>query len=149
VTTTQQIAGFLAKYTPAMQKEARAARRTLRARMPTAIEMVYDNYAGLVFGFAPGDRPSDAILSLFVASDHVTVCFLQGKGLADPEGLLRGSGSRVRHIKLASAAELGKPAIRALIDQALARAKVPLPKTGRGSTVVRAIAAKQRPRRPR
>ncbi|MGZ3439974.1 MAG: DUF1801 domain-containing protein [Polyangia bacterium] len=149
MTAAAQIAGFLAKYTPAMQKEARAARRRLRARMPTAVEMVYDNYNALVFGFAPGDRASEAILSLAVLPDHVTLCFLQGKGLDDPERLLRGSGNVVRHIKLESAAALDAPAIQALIAQALRRAKVPLPKNARGSTVVKSISAKQRPRRPR
>lgn len=144
-----QIAGFLAKYTPAMQKEAQAARRRMRARMPSAVEMVYDNYNALVFGFAPGDRPSEAILSLAILPDHVTLCFLQGKGLDDPRGLLRGSGNIVRHIRLDGAADLDDPAIKTLVTLALARAKVPLPTSGRGSTVVRAISAKQRPRRPR
>ena len=30
----------------------------------------------------------------------VTLCFLQGAGLPDPDGLLRGGGSRVRHVRL-------------------------------------------------
>lgn len=144
----KQIAGFLAKYTPAMRTEAQAARQVLRRRMPTAVEMVYDNYNALVFGYVPGDRASEAIFSIAVLPRHLSLCFLQGAGLDDPEGLLLGSGNVARHIKLASAGDLGKPGIRMLIDQALARARVPLPDTGRGTTVVKSVSAKQRPRRP-
>jgi hypothetical protein len=144
----RQIAGFLAKYTPAVQKEARAARRTIRTLMPTAVEMVYDNYNALVFGFAPGDRPSEAILSLALFPRWVTLCFIQGAKMDDPVGLLRGSGNQVRHITLGTAADLRKPAIRSLIRQAIRRSKVPLPKTGRGTTVIKSVSAKQRPRRP-
>jgi hypothetical protein len=150
VTATQQIAGFLARYTTAMQKEARAARHAIRTWMPTATELVYDNYNALVFGYAPGERASEAILSLAILPDHVTLNFWQGKKLDDPQKLLRGEGSTVRHIRLeGGAAALARPAIRAFIRQAIAIAKVPLPKTGRGTSVVRAVVAKQRPRRPR
>lgn len=148
-TAAAQIAGFLGKYLPAVQKQARAARRKLRALMPTAVEMIYDNYNGLVFGFTPGQRASEAIASLLILPDHVTLCFLQGAALDDPDGLLQGSGSQVRHIKLAGASDLDRAPIRALLKQAIARAKVPLPKTGRATTIVKSVSAKQRPRRPR
>ena len=147
-TTAKQIAGFLAKYTPQIRKEARAARRILRQRMPTAVEVVYDNYNALVFGFVPGQRVSEAILSFALYPRWLTLFFLQGAELDDPRGLLKGSGNVVRHIALAGAADLDRPAIRTLIRQALARARVPLPATGRGTTVVKFVSAKQRPRRP-
>jgi hypothetical protein len=145
---SRRIAGFLAKYTPELQKEARAARRVLRTWMPTATEMVYDNYSALVFGFVPGERASEAILSLALFPRWVTLCFLQGAQLSDPDGLLQGNGSVARHIVLDSAADLKKPGIRSLISQALARAKVPLSKSGRLRTVIKSVSTKQRPRRP-
>jgi hypothetical protein len=146
----RQIAGFLAKYTPAIAIEGRAARRRLRALMPTATELVYDNYNTLAFGFAPGERASEVILSIALYPSWVTLFFLQGAKLADPGGLLCGSGSTVRHVRLdGGAADLERAPIRALIRQALARAKVPLPKSGRGVTIVKMVSAKQRPRRPR
>ncbi|HEY2743067.1 MAG TPA: hypothetical protein VGL86_00530 [Polyangia bacterium] len=151
MTTAQQIAGFIAKFTLAMQKEARAARRAIRKWLPTATELVYDNYNGLVFGFAPGERASEAILSIVIMPDHVTLCFLRGTALDDPHKILRGSGSTVRHIRLdgGAVAGLGRAPVRALIRQAIARAKPPLPKTGRGKSLVRAIVKNQRPRRPK
>jgi hypothetical protein len=79
--------------------------------------LVYDNYNGLVVGFSPNEKPSVAILSLLMLPDHVTLCFLQGKGLPDPQKLLKGSGNVVRHLRLESPATLDEPAVLALIKQ--------------------------------
>jgi hypothetical protein len=142
-----QIASFIARFTPQMQKQAREARRLMRKRMPTATELVYDNYNGLVFGYGPSEKAGQAILSLVILKDHVTLCLLFGATLLDPEKLLLGEGVRVRHIKLEAASDLKKPAIRFLIDQAIERNRWPLPAKGKGTTQVRAVVAKQRPRR--
>ena len=85
--TTKRIAAFVAKYMPAVQKEARAARRTLRALMPTATEMVYDNWNGLVFGFVPGARVSDAISVALALSESRHVVLLARRAAAQiPRG---------------------------------------------------------------
>jgi hypothetical protein len=147
VTQTQQIAGFLAKYGPEIARQARAARRKLRKRMPTAVELIYDNYNALVFGFAPDEHASGAILSIALYPRWVTLFFLQGRNLLDPEGLLEGAGRIVRSIRLESEKDLDKRPVRALIAQAIARARVPLPAKGRGRTVIRSVSARQRSRR--
>jgi hypothetical protein len=144
----RQLAGFLAKFTPGMVADAKAALAKIRTRVPNAVEMVYDNYNGLVIGFAPNDRPSDAVLSMVVLPDHVTLCFLQSApDLPDPQRLLKGSGNVVRHIKLASPADLDTRPIQALITAALERADVPFDPKGKRRLVIRSISAKQRPRR--
>ncbi len=56
----------------------------------------------------------------------LSLCFLQGAGLPDPGGLLRGSGHVVRNIRLDSAATLEHADVCALIDLALQRAKTQL-----------------------
>ena len=145
-----QLAGFVSKFLPGVAAEARAALVRLRRLVPGAVELVYDNYNGLVIGFCPSERASEAVLSLVVYPRSVTICFLQdGPELPDPSGLLKGSGSVVRHISLQSAANLDKPAIRALINVALARAPVPIDSSGHRRLIIRSISAKQRPRRPR
>lgn len=144
-----QLKGFLAKYAPATAAEARKVHARMRVLVPGATELVYDNYNGLVIGFCPSERASDAVLSIFVARDHVSVCFLQdGPDLPDPAGLLRGSGNVVRHIRLTSAAELDTPPVLALIRESLERADVPIDPKGRRRLVIRSISKKQRPRRP-
>lgn len=144
-----QLAGFMAKYTPQMAREGRAALRRLRALVPGAVQMVYDNYNGLVIGFGPTERPSEAVVSILMVADHVSLCFIQdAPELPDPEHLLKGSGNVVRHIKLTSARDLDKPAIRALVKAAVSRSGVPFAPRRSGKLVIKSISKKQRPRRP-
>jgi hypothetical protein len=145
----KQLDSFLAKYTPAIAAQARDVRARLEKRMPTAVQMIYDNYNGLVIGFSPSDRPLDAALSMIVLPDHVTVCFLRGATLPDPDGLLEGSGNQVRHIKLTKPADLAKRDVSKMITAALTASKVPYRKTREKRVEVRAVMVKQRPRRPR
>jgi hypothetical protein len=146
---TAQLNSFIAKYSPSVAADGKAALTKMRRIVPGCVEMVYDNYNWLVVGFSPSERPSDAVLSLVFAPKWISLCFLQnGPKLPDPSKLLRGSGSRVRNVRLESAKDLDKPEIRALIREACARARVPIDAAGRRRLVIRAISAKQRPRRP-
>ncbi|MEO8505615.1 MAG: hypothetical protein ABI609_17095 [Acidobacteriota bacterium] len=146
-TPAKQLAGFLAKYDPAVARLARATRSALRKRLPTAIELVYDNYQFLVLAFAATERASDCLVSLAVSPKGVALSFYYGATLPDPQGILLGSGNQNRFVRLESAATLAIPAVEALIRAAAKQAKTPLPSTGRGYTVIKSISAKQRPRR--
>jgi hypothetical protein len=149
----QQLDSFLAKYDPEVTAFARRALARMRKLVPGAIELVYDNYNWLVIGFAPTERPSDAIFSLVLPPGRVTLCFLQGAGLPDPAKRLQGKGNVVRNIRLYNAGEpdarvLDGPEVRDLINLALNRAKVPMPARGRRKLIIKSISAKQRRRRP-
>jgi hypothetical protein len=145
----QQLETFLRKYDPPIAAEARKSLAKLRRLVPNAIEMVYDNYNALVIGFCPGMRPSEAVLSLAVMPRWVTLCFLQAKGIPDPEKRLEGGGSVTRHLKLLDGAvALDQPYTRLLIQEALDRAKVPIPAGQKRQLIIKSISTKQRPRRP-
>jgi hypothetical protein len=148
LTPEAQLEGFLDKYTPAIAAQGRALRRKLRARFPGAHQLVYDNYNALVIGFGPTERPSEAVLSVALFPDHVTLCFLRGVDLPDPDRLLRGGGNQVRHIRLAEPEDLDQPAVAALLTQAAKRSPIPFKDSPPGPLVIRSISAKQRPRRP-
>ena len=143
----KQLAGFIAKFDPAIAKLVRAARATLRKRLPTAIELVYDNYNFLAIGYCSSERTSDCLLSLAASAKGLALSFYYGATLPDPDKLLLGSGKQNRYVRLESAATLREPAVEALIDAAIAHAKTPLPASGRGRTVIKSVSAKQRPRR--
>jgi hypothetical protein len=49
---------------------------------------------------------------------HVNVGFFRGAELADPRGLLEGTGKRMRHVKLRPESEPDERALRALIAAA-------------------------------
>jgi hypothetical protein len=143
-----QLAGFVAKYDPAVGRLVRATRAAMRKRLPTALELVYDNYQFLAIGYSASERASDCIASLAVSPKGVALSFYYGSTLPDPKGVLQGSGNQNRFVRLTSAATLAEPAVAALIKAAIAQHRTPLPVSGRGRTIIKSISAKQRPRRP-
>jgi hypothetical protein len=146
-TPEQQLAGFIGKFSPEMARLIRAARGKMRKRIPQALELVYDNYNFFVIGYGPNEKAGDAIFSLAAQAKGLNLCFLQGAGLPDPHRILRGSGSVARNIRLDTAGVLETPEVRAMIDEALKRAKTPLSDQGRHALVIKSVSAKQRPRR--
>ena len=142
-----QLAGFIAKFDPENAEFIRAARAALRRRMPTAYELVYDNYNFFVIGYSSTERTSDCILSLAADANGVQLMFYYGATLPDPNGLLRGSGVQNRGLRLQSASDLAKPEIEALIAAAIAQGDEPLPTESGGQLIIRSVSAKQRPRR--
>ncbi len=144
----RQLDTFLDRYSPPVAALARDCLKKMRARLPGAVQLVYDNYNALVIGFGPSERASEAIFSIALYPRWVTLFFLQGAGLPDPRHLLKGSGKVVRHIVLASASDLDLPPIQELMAKALQRAETSVDPGATGRLVIRSISAKQRPRRP-
>lgn len=140
-----ELDGFIDKFDPDVAVSVRAALAKMRKRLPGAFELVYDNYNALAIGFASSERSSEAVFSIAVFPKWVTLCFLWGKGLPDPLGLLRGEGSQVRSVRLTDAKDLDSPAIKELMNAALAER--PIPKSSGGRLIIKSISAKQRPRR--
>src|SRR5689334_5255842 len=109
----RRIREFLAKYSPGIASELRAARARLRSMFPRGFELVYDNYNALVFGYSADDRASNVIVSIAGYPRWVTLFLLDGARLRDPAGLLVGAGKTVRGIRLQSAQQLSDPAVQA------------------------------------
>jgi hypothetical protein len=139
---------FLARYTPEIRALAGGALATMRKRLPGAVELVYDNYYALVIGFGPNERASDAIFSIVLYPQHVSLCFIYGASLPDPDKILNGSGNQVRHIRLGDAKALNRPEVRRVMKAAVADADPPIDRKQERRVVIRAVAAKQRSRRP-
>jgi hypothetical protein len=53
-----------------------------------------------------------------VGKNHVTFGFVRGTSLPDPARLLEGTGKNLRHVKLKTVADVGKPGLRKLIQAA-------------------------------
>jgi len=144
-----QLESFIAKYEPEIAAQARSILARMRARLPGALELVYDNYNALAIGFGPTERASDAIFSIALFPRWVSLFFLHAEGLSDPQKVLRGTGKQARHVVLRGAQTLDDPAIQALMAEASKRATVPLDPAQPSRLVIKSISAKQRPRRPR
>lgn len=147
VSPKQQLAGFIAKFNPAVAAVARASVRKMAQRLPGATQIVYDNYNALAIGFGASDKRSDVVFSIAVFPRWVSLFFFEGVHLADPSGILRGSGRQVRHIVLKSADDLDDPAVKALMKEALGIADPQIPTGKKGTLLIKSISARQRPRR--
>ena len=147
MTPAKQVESFIAKFDPAIAKLARSSRAALRKRLPTAHQLVYDNYNALAIGFGPTERTSDCIVSLAVYPRGVSLYFLYGASLPDPDGILEGKGNRGRFVRLTAAEDLKKPAVEALLKDTIRDSDTPMPTRGSGKLIIKSISAKQRARR--
>jgi len=144
-----QLNEFLAKYLPETAAQAVEALERLRAQVPGAVEMVYDDCNALVIGFGATERASEAVLSIAVMPRWVDLCFIHdAAALSDPEGLLRGSGKLARHIVLGSPAEVDAPAVRELIPHAVASSPTPVQHRHAGADDDRVRLGRAAPARP-
>jgi hypothetical protein len=143
----EQLVGFIDKFDSGNAFLIRSVRKILRRRMPTANELVYDNYNFFVIGYCSTERPFDCIVSIAAAANGVGLSFYRGASLPDPHGLLLGSGNQNRFVRIESVATLVQPGVEELIAAAIAQAANPLPAKGRGKLVIRSISKKQKARR--
>jgi hypothetical protein len=105
---------------------------------------VYEYNGFFVISYSPNDHGYEGVLALRASADGVSLYFNRGKDLPDPEKLLKGSGKQARAMEVESAANLTRPAVFCLIDEALALNSVPFAATGRGAVVVRLTTAKKK-----
>lgn len=142
-----QLRTLIAKFAPTHLRLMGAVRRWLRKRLSTAHEVVYEYRDFFVISYSPNDRGYEGVVAIRAGADGVRLYFNRGKELPDPEKRLQGSGNQTRSIDLAGASTLTRPAVARLIDEAIARTRVPFAGAGRGSVVIRSASAKQRRQR--
>jgi len=135
---------LIAKFAPAHLRLVGAMRRSLRQRLPTAHEVVYEYRDCFVISYSPSERGYEGVLAIRASANDVRLYFNRGKELPDPEKLLQGPGTQARWIKLKAASTLARPPVARLIEEAIARNRVPFERAGRGSVIIRSTSAKQR-----
>jgi hypothetical protein len=138
----------LAKYTAEIAAQTREARNYVRQFFPRGYELVYDNYNAFGFGIATGTKATDVRVSLVAYPKWVSLFFLYGASLDDPHHVLQGSGSRVRSVRLVPPSLLHSADVIALLEQEVQRCSATFAAAPMLTTVVKAVAAKRRPRAP-
>jgi len=113
---------FLAVYGADITNLAMAVRTLVMEEAAGASELIYDAYNAVASGYSFTGRPSDACIHIAVYAKWVNVGFNYGAALPDPKGLLQGTGNRVRHIRIASEADLARPCVRRFVKAAVKRA---------------------------
>jgi hypothetical protein len=107
---------------PRARKLAEAARQRIVAVVPHATERLRAGW-GLIGYKAPA-----YFAFIVLGPDQVRIGFEWGVDLADPSGLLEGSGKQVRYVAVRSEQDLLNPALAAL----LAAAALPPPPVKHG-----------------
>jgi hypothetical protein len=92
----------------------------MRACGPDVRELMHDG--------CPTACVEDAAFAYVRAfTGHVNVGFFQGASIADPAGLLEGTGKRMRHVKLRWSEPVNETALHALILAAYGGVRLRLP----------------------
>ncbi len=144
-----ELRDLIARFALSHQRLIGAIRRWLRKRLPTAHEVVYQYRDWFVISYSPNERGYEGVCAIRGSANGVRLYFNRGKGLPDPEKLLQGSGNQTRWIHLEVASTLARPEVARLVDEVIARSRVPFSRTGRGPLVIRPVSAGQgRRRRP-
>lgn len=103
---------------PAVQEVARAARGLIYAVLPQTVEVVWERQKSAGYGTGP-KKQTEHFSWIMAHAGHVNLGFNYGAELSDPEGLLEGTGALFRHVKLRSPGDVQRPALRALLEQAV------------------------------
>ena len=110
---------ILERRPPAVREIATATRALLFDIMPELVEVVWLPQGNSGYGTGP-KKMSEQFAWIVPASKHVALAFPRGASLADPDGLLQGTGAAVRNVRLRSPDDVAAPALRRLIDVAIA-----------------------------
>ncbi|XAM00008.1 DUF1801 domain-containing protein [Phycisphaeraceae bacterium D3-23] len=70
--------------------------------------------------FGTGPKMGEMVCAVIPHKAHVNLQLMQGASLADPEGLLEGTGKAVRHVKICSEKEAAQRAVKDLVKAGFA-----------------------------
>jgi len=110
---------ILERHSPAVREIATKTRALLYAIMPGLVEVVWLPQGNAGYGIGP-KKMSEQFAWIVPASKHVALAFPHGTSLADPDGLLQGTGASIRNVRLSSADDVAAPALRRLVEVAIA-----------------------------
>ena len=86
---------------------------------PEACELVRLGHRAATYGLGPR-KMAEGYAYILPCRSWVNLGFFRGTVLEDPEGLLRGTGAKMRHVRMRSIEDTQAPAIRELVEKALA-----------------------------
>ena len=95
-----------------------ALRATIRREFPDAVEQVDFGNKLLAVGKSMAMR--DLAFAIIPHSAHVNLQLPDGVDLPDPDGMIEGTGKRIRHVKVRSVEAASSPAVRAIVDAQVA-----------------------------
>ncbi len=89
---------------------------------PEVVEVPWPKQKIIGYGVGP-KKMSEQFCYIGAHREHVNLGFYYGAELPDPEGLLEGTGKKLRHIKIREVEEVDQPAVRHLVQLSLEERK--------------------------
>jgi hypothetical protein len=112
-TKPQSWAAVLAEHDPVVSQAARAVEALIVASLPGAM-IQFDPGNGLL-AIGTSLKMRDLLFAIIPHRAHVNLQLADGVDLPDPNGLIEGTGKRIRHVKVRSAEAAASPAIHEIV----------------------------------
>jgi hypothetical protein len=110
---------FLRRYDAGVQAVAMGLREVVLDEMAPCHEHIFTMRGRVVLLYGPTTRViEDCVCMIGVYRKHANLQFTHGIDLSDPQGLLEGRGTRMRHIKIRKLSDLDRQEIREFLRQA-------------------------------
>lgn len=110
-----EIAEFLASFDEEIRDFTQELRTFLRNELSPAYELVGKSAHSFNIGYGFTETSWDCFCAIIVCSNKINVCLPSGAAIPDPNGVMHGSGTQVRHITIAAVADIeSQPAIEIL-----------------------------------
>src|SRR3954469_10909830 len=111
---------LLSEHSPELQAIERALRATIRREVPDAVEQV--DFGNKLIAFGRSMKMRGLLFAIIAHASWVNLQLADGVDLPDPNGIIEGSGKRIRHIKVRSVdAASSEPIVAAIRAQLAAR----------------------------
>jgi hypothetical protein len=109
---------FLAAYSREAREIALCLRKLVLDVFPNALEQIDPKSGIIAYGFDKTYKGQ--VCAIAPHMKHVNLMFSRGAALLDPAKLLVGTGKQARHVKIKSELETENPALRLLLNEAIA-----------------------------
>jgi hypothetical protein len=109
---------LVSEHPPGIQAIERALRARIQMELPGVVERV--DFGNKLIAFGRSARMRGQLFSLIAHASWVNLQLSDGVELPDPEGLIEGTGKRIRHVKIRSVESASVPAVVAIIRAQLA-----------------------------
>jgi hypothetical protein len=113
-----QVSRLLDEHPPEIQAIERALRATILAEFPDAVQHV--DFGNKLLAFGRSMRMRGLLFAIIAHAGHVNLQLADGAGLPDPDGLVEGTGKRIRHVKVRSVEAASSAPLVALVRAQLA-----------------------------
>jgi hypothetical protein len=109
---------LLAEHPPEIQAIERALRATILAEFPDAVQQV--DFPDKLIAFGRSMKIRGLLFAIIAHQAHVNLQLADGAELPDPDGLIEGTGKRIRHVKIRTVDAASSPAVITIVRAQLA-----------------------------